>query len=286
MTTLLLIRGGGDLASGVALRLHRAGMRVLITELAQPLAVRRTVSFAEAIYRGEITIEGVTARHANSPEHALEILQSGNIPVLVDPPTNIRHSSPITSPVLIDARLTKRPPDLGMDAAPLVIGLGPGFVPGENCHAAIETQRGHTLGRVLWDTPPTPDTRQPEGDPRRVLRAPAEGLLQTHVEIGNHVEAGQRLATITPFEQALNPRQVTAATPWNAENHVTAPFPGVVRGLLHPGLHVTRGTKLGDIDPRDDPAYCYQVSDKALAIGGGVLEAVLTRPEIRAQLWA
>lgn len=266
MVAVILIRGGGDLATGVALRLHRAGMRVLITELAQPLAVRRTVSFAEAIYRGEITIEGVTACHADSPEHALEILHSGNIPVLIDPPTSIRHFSLITYHVLIDARLTKRPPDLGMDAGPLVIGLGPGFVPGKNCHAAIETQRGHTLGRVLWDTPPTPDTRQPEGDPRRVLRAPAEGILQTYVEISDHVEEGQLIAEISGEQ-------------------IMAPFAGVVRGLLHPGLPVTRGMKLGDVDPRDDPAYCYQVSDKALAIGGGVLEAVLTKPEIRAHLW-
>ncbi|NUM44847.1 MAG: EF2563 family selenium-dependent molybdenum hydroxylase system protein [Anaerolineales bacterium] len=266
MTNILLIRGGGDLASGVALRLHRAGIRVLITELAHPLAVRRTVSFAEAVYRGEITIEGVTARRADSPEHALQILQSGDIPVLIDPPTTIRHASGITHHILIDARLTKRPPDLGMDAAPLVIGLGPGFIPGENCHAAIETQRGHTLGRVLWDTPPTSDTRQPEGDPRRVLRAPAEGIFRSHVEIGDHVELGQPLANV-------------------AGEPISAPFAGIVRGLLHPGLHVTRGMKLGDVDPRDDPAYCYQVSDKALAIGGGVLEAVLTRPDIRAHLW-
>jgi xanthine dehydrogenase accessory factor len=268
LTNIILIRGGGDLASGVALRLHRAGMRVLITELAQPLAVRRTVSFAEAIYRGEITLEGLTARRADSPEHALEILQSGAVPILVDPPSKILnlHPSTFNFPVLLDARLTKRPPDLGIDAAPLVIGLGPGFLPGENCHAAIETQRGHTLGRVLWDTPPMPDTRQPEGDPRRVLRAPTEGILKTLVEIGDHVEAEQVLVKISGEQ-------------------IVAPFPGVVRGLLHPGLHVTRGMKLGDIDPRDDPAYCYQVSDKALAIGGGVLEAVLTKPEIRVHLW-
>ncbi|MCB9134832.1 MAG: EF2563 family selenium-dependent molybdenum hydroxylase system protein [Anaerolineales bacterium] len=266
LTHVVILRGGGDLASGVALRLYRAGIRVLITELAQPLAVRRTVSFAEAVYREEITIEGITAHRADTPEHALEILQSGSIPVVIDPPTDIRHSPLIASHILIDARLTKRLPDLGMDAAPLVIGLGPGFVPGENCHAAIETQRGHTLGRVLWDSPPTPDTRQPEGDPRRVLRAPAEGILHTHVEIGEHVEAGQLVAEI-------------------AGERITVPFAGVVRGLLHPKLHVTRGTKLGDVDPRDNPTYCYQVSDKALAIGGGVLEAVLTKPEIRNLLW-
>jgi xanthine dehydrogenase accessory factor len=285
MKNLILIRGGGDLASGVALRLHRAGIRVVITELAQPLAVRRTVSFAEAVYRGKITVEGITARRAEDPAHALRILEASEIPVLIDPLGDILHEPSFTFPVFVDARLTKHPHDADLHAAPLVIGLGPGFVPGQNCHAAVETQRGHTLGRVLWDTPPTPDTRQPEGNPARVLRAPAEGILQTHFAIGDHVKAGQRIATITPFEQVLSPLHGPAATPWNVENQVVAPFAGVLRGLLHDGFHVKHGMKIGDVDPRDDPSYCYQVSDKALAIGGGVLEALLTRPEVRAQLW-
>jgi xanthine dehydrogenase accessory factor len=266
LTNVVLLQGGGDLASGVALRLSRAGVRVLITELAQPLAVRRTVSYAEAVYRGKITIEGLTARRAEDADHALRILEAREIPVLIDPLVNILHTSPFTFPVFVDARLTKHPHDADMYAAPLVIGLGPGFIPGQNCHAAVETQRGHTLGRVFWDTPPARDTGQPEGNPARVLRAPTEGLLQTHAEIGEHVEAGQRLAEV---EGQL----------------IRAPFSGVLRGMLHTGLRVTRGMKIGDVDPRNDPAYCYQVSDKALAIGGGVLEAILTRPDIRKSLW-
>ena len=268
MNNVIILRGGGDLASGVALRLHRAGIRLLITELAQPLAVRRSVSFAEAVYRGEITVEGITARRAEDAVHALEILQTGAIPVLVDPPADILiHSSPFHFLALVDARLTKRPPDLSLDAAPLVIGLGPGFLPGQNCHAAIETQRGHTLGRVYWDTPPAPDTGQPEGSPARVLRAPSEGILQSFVSIGDHVTSGQRIADVDGIP-------------------VVAPFDGVLRGLLHPGLHVTRGMKIGDVDPRNDPKYCSFVSDKALAIGGGVLEAILSKPEIRKKLWS
>jgi len=263
---LVLLRGGGDLASGVALRLHRAGIRVLITELAQPLTVRRTVSFAEAIYQGETTLEGIAARYATNPEHARQILQANEIPVLADPDNHLLPNSYFHFPVLVDARMTKHPHDANIHAAPLVIGLGPGFVPGENCHAAVETNRGHNLGRVYWDAPSEPDTGLPEGDPGRVLRAPAKGVLKTFVEIGAQLKTRQLIAEV---EGEL----------------VIAPFVGVLRGLLHPGLHVTQGMKIGDIDPRNDPQYCYLVSDKALAIGGGVLEAILTRPEIRSCLW-
>jgi xanthine dehydrogenase accessory factor len=267
LTNIVLLRGGGDLASGVALRLYRAGIRVLITELTQPLAVRRTVSFAEAIYLEEITVEGITARRAVNPSHALEILKSGEIPVLIDPQANIvLHPSPFCLLTLVDVRLTKHPHDADIRAAPLVIGLGPGFIPGQNCHAAVETKRGHTLGRVYWDTPPELDTGLPEGDPARVLRAPADGILQTHVEIGEPVKDGQLLAEVDG-------------------QSVTSPFAGVLRGLLYPGLPVTSGMKIGDVDPRNDPDYCYFVSDKALAIGGAVLEAILTRPDIRKDLW-
>ncbi|GAB4577777.1 MAG: selenium-dependent molybdenum cofactor biosynthesis protein YqeB [Anaerolineales bacterium] len=268
MNNLILLRGGGDLASGVALRLHRAGIRVLITELSQPLAVRRTVSFAQAVYQGEMTIEGITARRVNSLAHASEILQSGAIPVLIDPPAetlNLQLST-FNFPALVDARLTKRPPDLSINAAPLVIGLGPGFIPGQNCHAAVETKRGHTLGRVYWDAAPEADTGLPEGDPARVLRAPTEGILQTFVEIGARVTGGQPIAEVDGHS-------------------IVAPFAGVLRGLLHPGLPVKCGMKIGDVDPRNDPAYCFQVSDKALAIGGGVLEAILSRKEMRTLLW-
>ena len=307
MTHVVLLRGGGDLASGVTLRLHRAGLRVLITELAQPLAVRRTVSFAEAIYQGEITVEGITARRATDPDHALQILQSNEIPVLVDPTAEILlqpsdvpigatfnphpstfnphpstfnpHPSSFILHTLVDARLTKHPHDADIHAAPLVIGLGPGFIPSQNCHAAVETQRGHTLGRVYWDRPPESDTGLPEGDPARVLRAPTDGVLQNHAEIGERLKAGQRIAEVEG-----EPNETVWVYP-HTSSTVTAPFAGVLRGLLYPGLHVTRGMKIGDVDPRNDPRYCYLISDKALAIGGGVLEAMLTWSEVRKQLW-
>jgi xanthine dehydrogenase accessory factor len=262
---LVLLRGGGDLASGVALRLHRAGLRLVITELAQPLAVRRTVSFAEAVYEGEHTVEGLRGRRVE-PDQVPAVLAADEVPVLVDPDANILLASLFFSTV-IDARLLKFSPTPLPASVPLHIGLGPGFEAGVNCDAVIETRRSHTLGRVYWEGATQPDSGQPEGDRRRVLRAPADGILRTTTGIGEHVEEGQVLAMV-------------------GEQHpVLSPLKGMLRGLLHSGLPVTRGLKIGDVDPRDDPDACFLVSDKALSIGGAALEAILTRREIRESLW-
>jgi xanthine dehydrogenase accessory factor len=261
MAAYILIRGGGDLASGVALRLYRAGLQVVISELAQPLAVRRSVSFAEAVYDGAWTVEGVTGRLVKG-EQVPAALEAGEIPVLVDPEASIL--SRFDFFVVIDARLTKLPPKPLPVPVPLHIGLGPGFRAGENCQAVIETRRSHTLGRVFWEGVTQADSGQPEGDPRRVLRAPVAGVVVAHARIGEHVEAGQLIAGIQP-EAGIG------------ETEICSPFAGVLRGLIHPGLHVTAGLKIGDVDPRDDPSMCQLVSDKALAIGGGVLEALLAR---------
>ncbi len=268
MPSIILIRGGGDLATGVAIRLLRSGLRVAVTELPEPLTVRRTVSFGEAVYSGEITVEGFTARRVDDPTDTLRILSifgKQQVPVLVDP--DCTSAQALRPAVIVDARMTKRPPEPIGYIPQLYIGLGPGFVAGENCQAVIETRRSHTLGRVHFRGGPDPDTGQPDGDPARVLRAPADGTLVTHTEIGSHVEQGQLIAEI-------------------GGQQVTAPFAGILRGLLHPGLTVSRGLKIGDVDPRDDPRTCALVSDKALSIGGGVLEAILSRPEIRSQLWS
>jgi xanthine dehydrogenase accessory factor len=268
-TTLILIRGGGDLASGVALRLYRAGLKVLISELTQPLAVRRTVSFSEAVYEGQVTVEGVMARLVKRGQIQAS-LDADEIPVIVDPDASILTELPI--PIVVDARLTKLPPSpLPVDVS-LHIGLGPGFHAGRNCHAVIETRRGHTLGRVYWEGPTQPDSGQPEGDQRRVLRAPVDGQLIAHAQIGDHVEENQLIAEIQSSIE-------------NRKSKIGIPFPGVLRGLIRPGLHVTAGIKIGDVDPRDDPELCNWVSDKALAIGGAVLEAILSREDIREKLW-
>jgi xanthine dehydrogenase accessory factor len=249
-------------------------MKVCITELPQPYAVRRLVSFAEAVTSGSINVEGVTARRAEEPGQVLQILMRGEIPVLADPQANILHQSFLTSNftrvVLVDGRMTKKMPDLSLDDADLVIGLGPGFVAGENSHAVIETNRGSGLGRVLWQGLAEADTGVPEVVAQRrldrVLRAPAEGYVQPFVEIGAHLEAGQPIAEV-------------AGMP------LVAPFQGVLRGLISPKARVWPGLKIGDIDPRDNPRLCFQISDKALAVGGGVLEAILARQDLRPFLW-
>jgi xanthine dehydrogenase accessory factor len=271
---LVLIRGGGDLASGVALRLHRVGLEVLIAELPQPLVVRRLVSFAEAVYRDQFTVEGVTAQLVQNVEGIQSALDSGKIPVIVDPDAALLKSpilwGGLEPKIVIDARMNKRPPGLSISAADFIVGLGPGFIPGENCHAAIETNRGHHLGRVLWTGSPQSDTGIPEAVARRqadrVLRAPADGILVAYAEICDQIQSGQIIAEVS-------------------NQSVRAPFKGVLRGLLHPGLRVVRGLKIGDLDPRNDPRYCTLVSDKSLAVGGGVLEAILSRSELRPHLW-
>ena len=257
----ILVRGGGDLASGVALRLYHAGFQIVIVELPRPLAVRRLVSFSEAVYEGQVTVEDLTARLV-TPDKIEATLANREIPVLIDPDANILHTMRFDA--VVDARLLKSSPGTIPTPVPLHIGLGPGFSAPGNCHAVVETRRGHTLGRVYWIGSTSPDSGQPDGDPRRVLRAPADGVLAVRARIGEHVGAGQIVAKIRDAQD----REVGA---------VTSPFAGVLRGLLRDGMEVRRGLKLGDVDARDDPAICRLVSDKALAIGGGVLEAVMMR---------
>ena len=270
MTTfppLVLLRGGGDLATGVAARVWRAGFRVVVTEIERPLAVRRLVALAEAVYAGEVEIEGLPGRRVWDATGASRALEAGVIPVLVDPGSSVR--AELQPVALVDGRMTKAPPDLGMDAAPLVIGLGPGFVAGGNCHAVVETNRGHRMGRVIWSGTVEPDTQVP--DPvagqavDRVLRAPAAGVFEGRARLADRVKRGDLLGVVVKVE-------------------LRAPFDGVLRGLLHDGVEVQAGLKVGDLDPRNDPELCHLISDKALAVGGGVLEALLTRPEIRRRL--
>lgn len=260
MNPFILIRGGGDLASGVALRLHRVGFQIGILELDKPLAVRRTVSFSEAVYAGSHTVEGVTACLVSADQIQVT-LEARDIPVLIDPQANILDNQFLTSPsstFVIDARLMKTEPEPLPTKVALYIGLGPGFTAGENCDAVIETRRSHTLGRVYWEGATQPDSREPEGDPRRVLRAPASGKVEPLRAIGDICKEGDTIAMI-------------AKTP------VVSPFDGMIRGLIHQNVEVTEGMKIGDVDARSDPHLTRLVSDKALAIGGGVLEAILIK---------
>lgn len=256
----VLIRGGGDLASGVALRLHHAHYKVVVTEVPQPLCVRRAVSFAEAIYQGTWKIEGVVAEYLTNKDDIRDSVEKGNIPVMIDPQADIRHE--FQPMAIIDGRMLKRPSELDWTAAPFVVGLGPGFVVGVDCHAVVETKRGHTLGRVYWEGSALPDTGIPDAvagyDVQRVIRAPMSGELREGLPIGSLVKAGDQVAIV-------------------GDMPVVANFDGALRGMLKDGIHVERGLKIGDLDPRSEREYCFTVSDKALAVAGGVLEAVITK---------
>lgn len=254
----ILIRGAGDIATGIALRLYRAGMQVVMTDLPAPTAIRRTVCFSQAIILGEMTVEDVTARRAETPDQAEALLAQGLIPVLADPDCTCR--TRLRPDALVDAILTKRNLGTTMDDAPIVVGIGPGFTAGEDCHAVVETMRGHTLGRVIYRGSALPNTNIPgliggyAGE--RVLRAPADGIFCQKLEIGAVVRAGD-----VAGEVAGQPMRCT--------------IDGVLRGILADGTPAFRGMKAGDVDPRCKPEYCTTASDKALAVGGGVLEAVL-----------
>jgi len=252
---ICIIRGGGDLGTGVAWRLTRAGFPVIVLELADPLTVRRTVALSSAVREGSIEIEGMVGRRVADHEQAVEVARSGEVAVVVSAALIDAGAS-----VVVDARLAKRNIDTSMADAALVIGLGPGFTAGIDCHAVVETMRGHHLGRVLWSGSAAPNTGTPGvigGRGReRVVRAPGAGPVTWAVDIGVRVKEGDHLGAVGGIEMA-------------------APFDGVARGLIAPGTNVVAGLKIGDIDPRAEPSYCWEISDKALSIGGGVLEAVM-----------
>jgi xanthine dehydrogenase accessory factor len=254
----VLVRGGGDLASGVAWRLHRSGCSVVITEIPEPLAVRRTVAFCEAVYEGQCVVEGVKAVLVKGPDEVKRVWGQGFIPVLVDPEAVCRHT--IKPEVIVDAILAKKNLGTSPKDAPLVIALGPGFEAGKDAHFVVETQRGHHLGRLLVSGSAAPNTGVPGAvqgiTSDRVLRAPASGPWRNEVEIGHMVKQGDRLGTVQG--EVLH-----------------ASIDGVLRGLIHPGIVVSKGLKIGDIDPRGNKEFCFTISEKALAIAGGVLEGIL-----------
>ena len=255
---LVLIRGAGDLASGIALRLWRSGLAVVMTDLERPTAIRRTVAFSEAVIHGAARVEDVEARRAEDVPQARALLAEGILPVLADPDCACREA--LGPDALVDAILAKRNLGTRITDAPVVIGVGPGFTAGEDCHAVVETMRGHTLGRAIYQGSALPNTNIPgliggyAGE--RVLRAPADGIFTRILDIGDEVQPGDIAGTVNG-----QPMKCTIG--------------GVVRGILPSGTPVHRGMKSGDVDPRCQPEYCTTASDKALAVGGGALEAIL-----------
>lgn len=262
--TRILVIGAGDIGTGVIARLHRAGFQPVAADLPQPMAIRHTVSLCSAVNEGEYRVEELKAVHVNNDPGKTQLIRDiehlideGKIPVVTsDIAELINHWKP---EVIVDARILKVESTLKTSMAPLVIGLGPGFVAGDHSHAVIETMRGHYMGRVIRTGHALDNTGVPGNvggeTAKRVIHAPASGVLKAKAHIGDKVAQDDIIATIDSTE-------------------VKARISGVLRGLIHNDTEVVKGLKIADVDPRCDPEACYTISDKAVAIGGAVLEAV------------
>ena len=256
----ICIRGAGDIATGIAVRLMRSGMKVIMLDIAQPTAVRRTVSFSEAVRLGKFTVEDLTAYRSESVYEAIRITDGNNAAVMVCPDGSLIES--LRPDAIVDAVIAKKNIGTKISDAPIVIGVGPGFTVGIDCHAVVETKRGHYLGRAIYERGKSaaPNTGIPGNicgyTSERVLRAPCDGVFAGHKNIGDIVRAGD----IAAYAGGLP---------------VYCTIDGMLRGLLADGVRAVQGMKCGDIDPRGLEADCMTVSDKALAVAGGVLEALL-----------
>ena len=265
MKDLIIVRGGGDLATGTIYKLKKSGFPVLILEAANPSAIRRNVAFCEAVYQGSQTVEDMTCYRAESSEEALRLLEEGRLAVLVDPEGE---SIPLLKPLaVVDGILAKKNLGTNRNMAPITVALGPGFTAGEDVDAVIETKRGHNLGRVLWSGTAAPNTGIPGmigGYGReRVIHCPAKGILRNVKKITDTVSKGEVIAVVET-EDGVVP--------------VEATLDGILRGLIRDGYLVKPGFKMADFDPRaDEYNNCFTISDKARCIAGGVLEAILQR---------
>lgn len=266
--SLIIVRGGGDLATGTIHRLWSAGLRVLVLEAERPAAIRRQVSLCEAVYEGETTVEGLRAVRISKQEEAEAVWAQNAVPVLIDPKgESIRTLKP---DVVVDAILAKKNLGTTREMAPLTIALGPGFTAGQDVDVVVETKRGHKLGRIIREGAAAPNTGVPGViggyAAERVLHSPAQGIFRDLHAIGDFVEAGEAIAKVE--------------TPDGREVPVKTQIAGILRGLLRDGYPVVPGFKVADVDPRKtELENCFLISDKARCIAGSVLELVV------AQLW-
>ncbi|AOT71271.1 selenium-dependent molybdenum cofactor biosynthesis protein YqeB [Geosporobacter ferrireducens] len=257
---LVIIKGAGDLATAVGHKLFRCGFSVIMTEIPQPTCVRRQVSFANAIYEKRWAVEGISAEAADSFEDMIQVMKSGKIPVIIDPSCKIQER--IKAPYLVDAVLAKKNIGTKKNDAAVVIGLGPGFRAGVDVDMVIETNRGHNLGRIYFEGGAEADTGIPGNiggyTKERVLRAPVEGFIRHVKNIGDFVQYSEAVSFV-------------------GNQPLRAEIDGIIRGLIHDGLFVKAGLKIGDIDPRGNIEYLDKISDKARNIAGGVLEGILIK---------
>ncbi|MEN8076484.1 selenium-dependent molybdenum cofactor biosynthesis protein YqeB [Clostridioides difficile] len=256
---LVVIKGAGDLASGIAHRLKRSGLDIIMTEIGKPTTVRRTVAFSQAVFDNEVLIEGIKGVKVNNNiDEIYKVIQEGNIPVIIDEKAEIIKL--LKPQVVVDAIIAKKNIGTSIEDAPIVIGVGPGFEAGVDCNLVVETKRGHYLGKVIERGSAIPNTGIPGNiggyTKERIIRASNNGRIEPIVSIGDFVNKGQVVAYINGVE-------------------VLAEIDGIVRGMLQKGIEVSKGMKSGDIDPRCERNHCFTISDKARSIGGGVLEAIM-----------
>lgn len=255
---MVLIKGAGDLATGIAYRLKKSGFDVVMTEIHKPTTVRRTVAFSQAVFDNEIAIEGIKGIKVNNINEIYEEIREGNIPIIIDEKAEVIKE--LRPDVVVDAIIAKKNLGTSIEDAPIVIGVGPGFEAKVDCHLVVETKRGHYLGKVIEEGSAIPNTGVPGNiggyTKERIIRASSNGKIKPVVEIGDFVKKGDIVAYIDGVE-------------------VLAEIDGIVRGMLQEGIEVFKGMKSGDIDPRCEKDHCFTISDKARSIGGGVLEAIM-----------
>ena len=255
---IVLIKGAGDLATGIAHRLKKSGFDIIMTEIDKPTTVRRTVAFSQAVFDNEIEIEGIKGVKVNNINEIYKEISKGNIPVIIDEKADIIKE--LNPKVVVDAIIAKKNLGTSISDAPIVIGVGPGFEAKIDCHLVVETKRGHYLGKVIEKGSAIPNTGVPGNisgyTKERIIRASNDGKIKPVVAIGDYVKKGDIVAYIDGIE-------------------VLAEIDGIVRGMLQEGIDVFKGMKSGDIDPRCEKNHCFTISDKARSIGGGVLEAIM-----------
>lgn len=263
MENLVIVRGGGDIATGTIYKLFQCGFRVLILETENPSAIRRNVAFSEAVYNGTQTVEGLTCTLAKTVEEAVSLLEEGKLAMLIDPVGEcIGQLRPMA---VVDGILAKKNLGTHKTMAPITVALGPGFTAGEDVDAVIETMRGHSLGRVIYEGEAIKNTGIPGViagfSKERVLHSPAAGVMRNVKKITDTVGKGETIALIETKEGDIP---------------VVATIDGLLRGLIRDGYPVTKGFKIADIDPRlQEYENCFTISDKARCIAGGVVEAIL-----------
>jgi xanthine dehydrogenase accessory factor len=260
-----VVRGGGDVASGVVQKLHRSGFRVIILEIKQPTSIRRTVCFSEAVYAGKMVLEDISCILAENEDEIYNAWHMDQVPIVIDPEGD--YINKLKPDIVVDSIIAKKNTGMSMNHAPITIAVGPGFTAGKDVDAVIESNRGHNLGRIIFEGEAAPNTMTPGNIDgftwERAIYSPCKGTLRTSHKIGDLVKKGETVATVDGEE-------------------VKTKIDGILRGILRDNTYVTESFKVGDVDPRvDEIENCFTISDKARAIGGGVLEAVMILKRIK-----